>query len=205
MEPPYPASPHKGHGDSPNCRSVRHHTRNLQASRQDSIFAARETSLQLRPLRFPPHKFLRLSRNRLIERTKNAMMRGIKAVGPSLSEEASSISRRAASSRCCAVHCVIVDPFSETARSINERCSAVKRISNRDVLLLVTVAIPIAYVILPHITIAKLILEADQHTDRGTCLFRGFRKIEQRMWPPTTSFGAGWSTSSVKSYETVPA
>ena len=77
--------------------------------------------------------------------------------------------------------------------------------ANRDVLLLVTAAIPIVHVILPHTTIAKRILGADQHTDRRTCLFRGFRKIKQRMWPSTKPFGAGWSTSSVKSYETVPA
>lgn len=56
-----------------------------------------------------------------------------------------------------------------------------------------------------HTWVVRVSIRADQHTDRGTCLFRGFRKIEQRMWPPTTSFGAGWSTSSVKSYETVPA
>lgn len=48
-----------------------------------------------------------------------------------------------------------------------------------------------------HTWVVRVSIRADQHTDRGTCLFRGFRKIEQRMWPPTTSFGAGWSTSSV--------
>ena len=53
----------------------------------------------------------------------------------SFSDEASSISLCAASSKCCAVHCVNVEPFSETARSINARCSAVSRISKRDVLL----------------------------------------------------------------------
>ena len=36
----------------------------------------------------------------------------------------------------------------------------------------------------------------------GNLLVHGFRKIEQRVWPPTTSFGAGWSTSSVKSCKT---
>ena len=37
----------------------------------------------------------------------------------------------------------------------------------------------------------------DQHTDSAADMTAGFRKIEQRVWPPTTSFGAGWSTSSV--------
>ena len=37
----------------------------------------------------------------------------------------------------------------------------------------------------------------DQHTDSSADMTAGFRKIEQRVWPPTTSFGAGWSTSSV--------
>ena len=37
----------------------------------------------------------------------------------------------------------------------------------------------------------------DQHTDSSADMTAGFRKIEQRVWPPTKSFWAGWSTSSV--------
>ena len=46
-----------------------------------------------------------------------------------------------------------------------------------------------------HTWVVRVSIRADQHTDRGTCLFRGFRKIEQRMWPaPTVSvFGGDWA------------
>ena len=37
----------------------------------------------------------------------------------------------------------------------------------------------------------------DQHTDSRNGLTARFHRIEQRVWPPTKSFGAGWSTSSV--------
>ena len=37
----------------------------------------------------------------------------------------------------------------------------------------------------------------DQHTDSSADMTACFRKIEQRVWPPTKSFWAGWSTSSV--------